>query len=447
MFLDEAIIDVRGGDGGRGCVAWRREKYEPNGGPSGGDGGRGGDVFLLADPNTDTLSDFLSRKRFEAQKGDFGGGNQRGGHDGEDLVLRVPPGTVVVRLPQEEGGASEVLADLARPGDQVLVARGGRGGYGNAHFKSSTRQSPDFAELGEPGERLDIRLELRLVADVGIIGYPSVGKSTLISVVSAARPKIAAYPFTTLVPNLGVVTVDDRDFVLCDVPGLIEGASEGRGLGDTFLRHVERCGILLHLLDVSRAFPPEGGPIDPQRLVDDHRVICHELRSFSPLLATKRQIVLLNKIDLLLPEEVTELQAMLVAAGVPVEGAISTATTQGTRELMQRLMPIVLQERQQRTLLLEQAEADEQAETTVLRPHLEDIRMRAYHVEARNDAVYITGRRLQQFTSMTNFSSAGAVERFRDVVQRIGLLKAVKRVRPSPEAPVFIGKTDITSHL
>ena len=273
MFKDEAIIDVKGGKGGKGCLAWRREKYVAKGGPSGGDGGNGGHVMLTANANTDTLSDFTSRKRFEAEAGDAGGGNNRAGRGGEDLVLFVPPGTSVI---DTTDGKNELIADLRNDGDSVVVAHGGRGGYGNAHFATSVRQRPDFAELGEPGEHLIVRLELKLVADVGIIGYPSVGKSTLISVISAARPKIAAYPFTTLVPNLGVVSVGERDFVVADIPGLIEGASEGKGLGHEFLRHIERCGVLVHVLDLSRALR-EGNVVDVHQLDLDYRAIRKEL--------------------------------------------------------------------------------------------------------------------------------------------------------------------------
>ncbi|MDD5075418.1 MAG: GTPase ObgE, partial [Candidatus Peribacteraceae bacterium] len=238
MFLDHATIDVTGGRGGHGCIGWRHEKFIPLGGPNGGDGGRGGNVILVTDANTDTLSDFAARKRFHAEEGGNGMIKDCHGKDGKDLILLVPHGTMIM-----DAGSGSLIADLKNPGDRVTVARGGRGGFGNAHFKSAIRRKPDFAEKGEPGEHRNIKLELKLVADAGIIGYPSVGKSTLISVVSSARPKIAPYPFTTLIPNLGVVNVAGRRFILCDVPGLIEGASEGKGLGDQFLRHIERCGI------------------------------------------------------------------------------------------------------------------------------------------------------------------------------------------------------------
>jgi len=295
MFLDEAHIEVIGGTGGRGAVSWRREKYVAKGGPDGGDGGKGGDIIMEADENTDTLSNYASRKKFEADIGRYGSGNNRHGKNGEDRMLKVPPGTTITVM---EGKTSlGVLADLHEHGDRIIVAHGGRGGFGNGHFVSSVRQRPDFAELGEPGQIRTLKLELKLVADVGIIGYPSVGKSTLISVISNSRAKIGNYPFTTLTPNLGVVKAHDRDYVVCDVPGLIEGASEGKGLGDKFLRHIERCGVIIHMLDLSRALL-EGNEIDTDALVKDYRAIRKELDAYSSILNEKRELVVLNKIDL-----------------------------------------------------------------------------------------------------------------------------------------------------
>lgn len=443
MFLDEARIDVRGGNGGKGCVGWRREKYVAKGGPDGGDGGLGGHVVLMADADTDTLSNFSSRKRFEAQNGQPGSGNNRGGRDGEDLVLLVPPGTTVV---DTTDGGRDVVADLRHDGDTVVIAHGGRGGYGNAHFKSSTRQRPDFAELGEPGERRLITLELRLVADVGIIGYPSVGKSTLISVISRARPKIADYPFTTLVPNLGVVTVGDRDYVVADVPGLIEGASEGKGLGDAFLRHIERCGVLLHVLDLSRALR-EGNEVDIDQLENDYRAIRHELVAYSPALGEKRELVVLNKIDLL-GGDVTSVEAALADRGIAVFASIAAAAQMGTADLTTALLPIVLEEREHRERRRLEEEQLEAAELPVLKPHETSQRMGAYRVEQTDEGVVIRGKRLEQFTVMTNFLQPGAVNRFRDVAERIGLLRAIKRARKDrPDAPVYIGQTRVDEYL
>jgi len=245
-FADEAEIKVQAGNGGSGSFSMRREKYIPKGGPDGGNGGDGGNVILQADENVNTLVDFISKKHFKAGHGIFGLGRQKYGSAGEDIILKVPVGTIVF-----DTKTSEQIADLVHDGQQVIVAKGGLGGKGNANFKSSTRQAPDFAELGEPGEVKIIKLELKLIADVAIVGYPSVGKSTLISRISNARPKIADYPFTTLVPNLGVCKVGQADFVVADIPGLIEGAHEGKGLGIAFLKHIERAGILVHLLDLT----------------------------------------------------------------------------------------------------------------------------------------------------------------------------------------------------
>ena len=435
MFLDEAIIEVRGGNGARGCVSWRREKFEPMGGPDGGNGGKGGDVIFIADENTDTLSDFASRKRFEAPKGRFGSSNNRNGRGGEDLILPVPPGTLVYDL--REGKEPVLLADLAMHGDQMIIARGGRGGYGNAHFKSSTRQAPDFAELGEPGEKRTLTLELKLVADIGIIGYPSVGKSTLISVVSSAKPKIADYPFTTLIPNLGVVNVADRSFIICDVPGLIEGASEGKGLGHEFLKHIERCGILLHVLDVSRG--------DAAQLLKDYRAIRKELESHSPTLAKKRELVILNKTDLL-GNDAGAYETTLKKEGIAVYKSISAVTRFGTDELMKELLPIALEERGKRQDFLEEEEKKATEEIPVLRPHVESERMGAFRLEKKDGVLTVRGKRIEQFTSMTDFGSEGAMRRFQDVIERIGLKRAIKR-ESDENTQVYIGDVRVDQYL
>ncbi|OIO53005.1 hypothetical protein AUJ46_06295 [Candidatus Peregrinibacteria bacterium CG1_02_54_53] len=434
MFLDQATISVTGGNGGDGCVSWRREKYIPKGGPYGGDGGRGGDVILEADPNTDTLSDFAAKKRFAAQSGGDGRGKKCHGADGQPLVLLVPPGTIVTRA-----DTAEILADLAASGQRVTVAIGGRGGFGNAHFKSSVRRKPDFAEKGEPGVSASIKLDLKLVADVGIIGYPSVGKSTLISVVSSARPKIADYPFTTIIPNLGVVTVGERRFVLCDIPGLIEGASDGKGLGDQFLRHIERCGILVHLLDISRALRPDGS-LDAQALIDDYRSIRKELAAFSARLAKKKEIVILNKSDLT-SVPLQPLITTLKKAKVPVQAHISAATRQGTDALMARLLPPVLATRQKNMRRPTAARA-----IPTLRPQSSAEGMRDYVVQKKQGGLYITGKRLEQFTTMTHFDSVGGLKRFRDVLRKIGLLSTVERHRKNG-TKVYIGQTRIDGHL
>jgi GTPase len=289
MFVDEVDIHVTAGSGGNGCLSFRREKFVPRGGPDGGDGGAGGSVYIIAVSTRNTLIDFRYHPEFKAGRGRHGQGSNRTGHSAADLEIHVPIGTLVF---ENDGGARRLVADLAHDGQRVLVARGGRGGRGNAQFVSSTNRAPRRTEPGETGEARSLHLELKLLADVGLVGFPNAGKSTLISRISAARPKIADYPFTTLTPNLGVVSLsDDRSFVVADVPGLIKGAHEGHGLGDRFLRHVQRSKVLVHLVDVSGA-----SGRDP---VEDFDTIQEELRRFDPALAAKPQIVAANKIDTL----------------------------------------------------------------------------------------------------------------------------------------------------
>lgn len=321
MFIDEAKICLVSGRGGDGLISFGREKYRPRGGPDGGDGGRGGDVILRASSRINTLLMFTRRVHWKAEAGGGGGSNHKRGHDAKDLIVDVPVGTVVKDL-----RTGEVLADLTRAGQQVVIARGGEGGRGNAHFKSSSRQAPRIRERGAPGEEHWVKLELKLLADVGIIGFPNAGKSTLLSQMSAKRPKIAPYPFTTIEPNLGVVPVDEYSgFVAVDIPGLIAGAHTGKGLGDRFLKHVERTRLLVHLIDISAT---EGR--DP---VEDYHVINRELRAFSERLAEKPQIVVGNKMDLLDEESLRSVCERFRPMGVELH-PISALTGQGVRELI-----------------------------------------------------------------------------------------------------------------
>jgi len=325
MFVDEARIQVRAGRGGNGALTFRREKFVPRGGPSGGDGGRGGNVVAVVDDKLRTLIDFRYRQHYHAENGQPGGKNQRTGRDGEDLVLPVPPGTLIY----DEAG--RLLGDLTAPGQVLVLAQGGRGGRGNAAFATPTRQSPRLAEQGEPGEEKTLRLELKLLADVAFIGFPNVGKSTLIARVSAARPKIADYPFTTLVPNLGVVRLpDERSFVVVDVPGLIEGAHEGKGLGDQFLRHIERASLLVHLLDLSG--------LEREDPVADFQILNRELAAYSERLASRPQMVVGNKLDL--PgarERWAACRAKLEAATEEPLLGISAVTGEGVEALLYAL--------------------------------------------------------------------------------------------------------------
>jgi GTP-binding protein len=416
MFFDEAKIFVKGGDGGDGCVAFRREKFVPFGGPSGGHGGAGGSVYLVADHNLNTLVHFKRRSHFKAERGERGSGKQQQGRAGEKRLVPVPPGTVVYHA-----DTGELLADLVDDGQEVLVARGGRGGRGNTAFATPTNQAPRLAEHGEPGQERWIRLELKLIADAGVIGMPNAGKSTLLSVVSAARPKIAAYPFTTLQPNLGVVTVDEyHTFVVADVPGLIEGASEGAGLGHQFLRHVERTRLLIHLLD--------GAAQDP---LADYETINEELARFSALLAGKPEIVVLNKMDL------PDAQAWwpLVAEAMEERGievhAISAVSGQGVRELMQRVLALL------QTLPRSEPAAEAPA---ILRPaERED----AFTVERGDDGWRVHGVRVERIAAMTPFNLPEAAARFQRQLRAMGVVDALETAGVEPGDMVHIGEQEL----
>jgi GTP-binding protein len=323
MFIDEARIRVIAGKGGNGCVAFRREKFVPRGGPSGGDGGRGGDIYIECSDRVNTLLHFQYRRIFKAGRGAHGEGARRHGRDGEDLVIPVPPGTQVFSEP-----GRSLIHDFAVPGERILAARGGTGGRGNAHFATPTHQAPRHAEAGRPGAEFELSLTLKLIADVGLLGFPNVGKSTLISRISSARPKIADYPFTTLEPHLGVVALPDfRSFVVADVPGLIEGAHQGHGLGDKFLKHIERTKILVHLIDVSQQRDP----------VQDFKTLLRELTLFNKDLARRQQVVLASKLDALDdPRKLTRLKIMCARRAIPFH-AVSSVTGQGIPELIHLL--------------------------------------------------------------------------------------------------------------
>ncbi len=324
MFIDEAKIRVRAGDGGNGCMAFRREKFVPRGGPSGGDGGHGGNIVLESSERHNTLVYFRFNPEHKAERGEHGMGSNCTGRDGRDLVLRVPVGAVLF-----DDDTGELVHDFTRPDERIVIARGGRGGRGNQHFATPTHQAPREHELGRPGEERRYRIELRVLADVGLVGYPNVGKSTLISRISAARPKIADYPFTTLEPNLGVVTVGEapyeESYVVADIPGLIEGAHLGAGLGTQFLRHIERTRILVHLVDVSDA----SGRPDP---VEDFRVILRELANFGHGLEGKPMMVVASKADVASPEKLKRLEAMAKRRKLPFH-AISAVTGLGIDKL------------------------------------------------------------------------------------------------------------------
>jgi GTP-binding protein len=331
-FVDEATVKVQAGNGGRGCVSFRREKFVPFGGPDGGDGGLGGSVWLRAKHGINTLADFRIQRTFRARNGEGGSGNDRAGRGGEDLFIDVPVGTTIT-----DSETGEQLGDLKNAGDTLKVAQGGKGGFGNARFKSSTNRAPRQYGPGLPGEKRTLAFEMKVIADVGLLGLPNAGKSTLIRAVSAARPRVADYPFTTLYPNLGVVDVGEhRSFVMADIPGLIEGAAEGAGLGHRFLKHLQRTGVLLHLIDIA---PPDPDA-DPVR---DALAIAQELKNYDAGLAAKPRWLVLNKMDLLVPEEARERAARIVR-GLKFKGPvflISGATGEGTRELCRAIMELL----------------------------------------------------------------------------------------------------------
>ncbi len=327
MFIDEAEIHIKAGDGGAGSVSFRREKFIPKGGPDGGDGGDGGSVIFVADPGKDTLLDFSGKHHWKAERGEAGMSKKMYGKDGEDLIIPVPPGTLIYDTEH-----NILIADLNEPGRKLAIARGGKGGRGNFHFKSSTNQAPRYAEPGTEGQERKLKLELKLIADVGLVGMPNAGKSTLLRCISAARPKVADYPFTTLEPQLGIVElIGDRRMVFADIPGLIEGAQQGAGLGHAFLKHIERTKVIVHMLDLY--------PSDNSNPADNYRTIRKELEAFSPLLAEKREIVAPNKIDLSIDDEAID-QLRKDLPGVELF-PISGASRAGVEKLLESLWGIL----------------------------------------------------------------------------------------------------------
>ena len=415
-FVDRAVLHVRAGDGGHGCVSIHREKFKPFGGPDGGNGGHGGSVRLLVDPGVHTLLDFHFRPHVRAENGKGGAGSNRHGANGADLVLRVPDGTVV------QDAAGEVIADLVGAGTAVEVARGGRGGRGNASLASTRRKAPGFAELGEPGDQLDVVLELKSVADVGLVGFPSAGKSSLIAAISAARPKIADYPFTTLVPNLGVVQAGDDSFVVADVPGLIPGAATGKGLGLEFLRHIERCAVLAHVVDCATLDPGR----DP---VADIDAIEAELTAYGGL-EDRPRIVVLNKIDVPDARDLAEIvRPDLDARGWPVF-EVSAATHEGLRPLVFALAEQVAAHRA----------AAPPAEPTriVLRPTPVDDA--GFTIEAQPDGAFVVrGLRPERWVRQTNFDNDEAVGYLADRLARLGVEQALAKAGAEPGCLVRIG--------
>jgi len=406
QFIDEASITVAAGKGGDGIVAWRREKYVPKGGPAGGDGGRGGDVLLLADPELGTLVDFRYKKQFGAESGKAGQTSNKSGKAGDDLVVRVPVGTLVTRVELDlEGnrGVGRLFADLSVPYEQVRVAKGGRGGLGNQHFATAARQAPRFAYNGELGERCELKLELKLLADAGIIGLPNAGKSTLLSVVSAARPKIADYPFTTIEPQLGVVRVAEfESFVMVDVPGLIEGAHEGAGLGDRFLRHVERTRVLVHLIAGDK-------PID--EILADKATIENELQAWNPALLERPIMVVITKLDL--PDARATFEALRET--IPGLRGISAATGEGVQELVYATWETI------RTTPVPAIAQPEPAQIQLVADEPFEIRVEA-------GTYIVSGDRVERLAQMTDFESDEALARFEQILAKMGVDKKLREL-------------------
>lgn len=402
MFIDRARIFVQSGKGGDGMSSFRHEKFVPKGGPNGGDGGQGGNVVLVADRNVNTLVDFRFRRLFKAKPGGKGEGSNKDGRNAEDLLITVPLGTIVK---DEETG--QVMADLSRDGQRAIVAKGGRGGRGNWHFRTSANRTPTFAERGEPGEERWLRLELKVLADVGLLGYPSVGKSSILRKVSAAQPEVAAYHFTTLNPILGVVNLPDhRSFVMADIPGLIDGASEGVGLGHDFLRHIERTKILIHVVDVSG--------IEGRDPIEDYEKINAELAKYSEKLARKRQVVAANKIDLLGDSDNLErLMDYMTAHGVEVY-PICAMTGEGMDKLLERVW----------TMLEEYVEEpDETTEEVVYKAQNKP----DFEVKRDDDGAFvITGARIENLVAMTNFDDDQSLRRFQRIWRYMELDKLLQ---------------------
>lgn len=397
MFIDRAKITVKAGSGGNGMSSFRREKYVPKGGPSGGDGGRGGNVVLIGDTNMNTLIDFRYKRQFKADNGVNGQSSTMHGRGAEDLLVKVPPGTII-----RDEATNQILGDITEPGQMVVVAKGGRGGRGNARFVNSVNRAPTFAELGEPGEENTLLLELKLLADVGLLGYPSVGKSSILSMVSAAKPEIAAYHFTTLSPVLGVVSIGEgQNFVLADIPGLIEGAHEGVGLGHDFLRHIERTKVLIHVLDVSG--------IEGRDPIEDFHKINNELKLYNERLFKRPQIIAANKMDL--PEAKENYQRV---AGYMKEAGheiypVSAATGEGLQALMQRAAQLLSE-------YVEEPEEIEEAKVYEAKPEDE------FSIKRDDDGAFVVlGEGIEKLVAMTRFVDEEGLRRFQAIWRRLGI--------------------------
>jgi len=426
MFIDTAKVTIQAGRGGNGTVSFRHEKYIDKGGPDGGDGGRGGDVYLVGDTGLTTLIDFRYQPELKAKDGGNGEKRDRRGKSGERLLIKVPIGTLV----KDDNGGT--IADITTI-EPILIARGGDGGYGNAHFKSSVRQAPRNRELGEVGEAFTAHLELKLLADVGLVGFPNAGKSTFLSVVTSAKPEIADYAFTTLKPNLGVADIDATSLLIADIPGLIEGASQGKGLGDAFLRHVERTSVLLHLIDAYQ-----------EDVAKAYATIRQELAEYSTDLTTRPEIVALTKVEGLDHEIVVD-QLSRLQAVVPAETplfSISSAAHQGLKELLRELASCVNESRTQAT----QQDQDEASGLPIISLTSKQQEL-AWQVEKQENIFLVTGARIEKFGRRTDFSNPHSVNRLRDIMKKMSIVYQLERQGATGESNIKIGKNGIPFSL
>jgi GTP-binding protein len=422
-FVDKVKVSAIAGKGGDGKMSFRHEKFIDKGGPDGGDGGDGGDVVLLASRNQNTLAAFRYQKELKAENGQPGGKSRKHGRSAADLLVSVPVGTMAT----DENGT--VVADLVEDGQRVVVAKGGRGGFGNAHFVSSRRQAPKFAEKGDPGESFDLQLELKMIADVGLVGMPNAGKSTLLSKLSNARPEIADYPFTTLTPNLGVVDIDkDTSVLMADIPGLIEGAAKGKGLGHDFLRHIERTAVILHLIDSYN-----------EEVATTFQTVRAELEAYQPELIKRHEIVALTKVEGLDNEIIDDLMSQLqhvIAPGTPIF-AISAQSGEGLQELLFAIKAAVKEVRDRPA-----EEADEASDIPVIR--LAD-KGQEWHVEKRKGGYLVKGQRIEQFARRTDFNNDEALQRLRDIMRKQGIMHELTRQGIEAGQTIQIGKSETTS--
>lgn len=425
---------VKAGNGGNGAVSFRREKFVDKGGPDGGDGGNGGNVIFVADEGVNTLVDFRYQPRLAAENGGNGSKRDRHGKKGVDLVVKVPVGTVAKPASISEETFSDRYFDLVKPGQEVIVARGGEGGSGNAHFKSSTRQAPKFAEEGTQGESFELDLELKILADVGLVGFPNAGKSTFLSVVSNARPEIADYAFTTLTPNLGVADIDGSSLLIADIPGLIEGASEGKGLGTQFLRHIERTSVILHLIDVLS-----------ETVAEDYKKIRAELGKYSPLLVEKREVVVLSKIDAV-DEEIIEMQKAELSKAFGGEIlAMSAVAHRGVKEVLRTLKKAVADSSESTRLIAEDQSGHDLADSNIPIITLNDkTNDEKWEVRREGDIFIVSGAKVERFAEKTDFNNWQALERLRTIMKKTGIVHELERQGAEPDSVVRVGYGELT---